>query len=531
MRKTILSTILLVGITTGLFTSCYDDKGNYNYTTLDEIVIDTAGCHIPTAWSVQRYDSVAFEPTIYFNGEIANNNSSAPLDYTWTLYTTAASAVGMEYSNDTLGTSPKLNAEITALAGGYTLQLTVTQRETGVQEYFSMQCQVEESITAGWMLIYERADQPGTSDVGLVVNSLVKKNITATQEREFWNLYSASNQQPLQGTPVRILRPIVSLGSGTDPVICLTSEDIVKVNNATFEKTADFTDFFYQAPEVKSPVWIGTSSRAMNRQIMINDNKIYTVNYSSGSNNYMGSGKSADYGELAPWASDVTMSNDAVVFDQTNQRFYHIVQYTTDITPFIAQDPSAKFDVNNVGANIIATDWGRGDGGVQLGYDYFLMGNGNNRYLAIANFNGDASDTNVGLGWYDITSSPDIQNATSIAAAYLGQYILYGSGNKVYNLQYNSSPIATIAWEAPSAEEEVTCVRLQKYYYFTLMMAGILPNPNTVVHIATWNESTNEGKLYQLTINPATGEITGEPRVYTVPGKVNDMSWKYVMEM
>ena len=290
MRKYILLTVLLLGTTIGLLTSCYDDKGNYNYTTLDEVAIDTTGCNMPSALSVLRYDRIALEPTIYYNGERANENEGIPLDYLWTLYSYGTSG---DYITDTLSTSPRLDTEITALAGGYILQLTVTQRETGVETYFNMQCQVEESITAGWMLLYERADQPGTSDAGLVVNPLVKKNITTAQEREFWDLYSASNQEPLQGTPIRIMRPIISLTSGTDPVTCLTSKELVNVNNATFQKTADFEDFFYTAPSTQAAIWIGTASRMMNRQVLINDNKVHTVNYSMmvGGGNYMGDAK------------------------------------------------------------------------------------------------------------------------------------------------------------------------------------------------------------------------------------------------
>ena len=198
----LLTAILgLAGVSS--LTSCYDDKGNYNYIDLDEVVIDTTGCGIQSAYSVGRYDHL------------------------------------------TLGFAPALDADITTVAGTYRLQLTVTQRDTGVQTYLQLSCQVEESITAGWMLLYERADQPGTSDVGLVVNTLVKKNITAAQEREFWNLYSASNQEPIAGTPVRIFRMVNDMGGGTDPVTCLTTEDLVNVNNATFEKTVDFADFFY----------------------------------------------------------------------------------------------------------------------------------------------------------------------------------------------------------------------------------------------------------------------------------------------
>jgi len=529
----ILLTFLLGSIGTGCFTSCYDDKGNYDYITLDDVVIDTTGCNILEAYSIGRYDHLTIEPNILFNGVRVNDDESAPLDYLWTIYNTFSVVGSSSYVTDTLGFTPRLDADFTQLAESYRLQLTVTHRETGVQTYFQLPLQIEESITAGWMLLYERADQPGTSDIGLVVNTLVKKYITTEQEREFWNLYSASNQEPLAGTPIRILRPVASLTSGADPVICLTTEDMVGLNNATFEKVSDFSDFFYSAPEVKNIKWIGPSGRVMNKQFLINNNDIYTVSYTSATSggNYFGNALSADYGELASWGSDIAQYSDALVYDQTNGRFYHIVSYTSQIVPFGAQDPSAEFDVNNVGATLLMGDWGRGDASGVLAYDYLLMANGNNRYLAILNSNANAADTNVGLRWYDITNSPNIQNATTMASAFLGEYVFYGAGNSVYNLAYNSSTIASEVWTAPSSNEEVTCIRFQKSYYNVFMQAGIMPNPNTVVHIATWNESTQEGKLYQYTINQATGAISGEPRIYTVPGKVGDMNWKYVMEM
>ena len=68
----------------------------------------------------------------------------------------------------------------------------------------------------------------------------------------------------------------------------------------------------------------------MRRNTLINDNKIHTVNYNSGTDNFMGSAKSTDYGELAPWGSDVSSANDAIVYDQTNGRFYHIVNLLTN---------------------------------------------------------------------------------------------------------------------------------------------------------------------------------------------------------
>lgn len=539
MRKRILNIILAWSALGVFFVSCYDDKGNYDYVALQEVVIDTVGCGIQSAYSLARYDRLILEPKVRFNGKEVSNSDNAPLDYLWMIYTRGTSA-GSSYVSDTIGKALVLDSEITPLAGAYTIQLTVTNREDGVKQYLKISCQVEESITAGWMLLYEKADMPGTSDVGLVVNPLVKKNII--KDREYWNLYSASNGAPLEGNPIRIYNPLTNANmSLPSDVVCLTDKQIVKVNNATFETIGTFGDMFYKAPSRASVTWYGTSGMMSRRNILINDNKLHTVSYMmvAGGGNYFGDPKTSalEYGELASWGSDISNIYEAVVYDQTNTRFYRIVQYASpsQLTPFEVQSPSAKFDVNNTGMTLLMGDWGRSGTAADYAtaYDYLIMQKENERYLAVANFCGqDATNTNIGVGLYDITHSPDILNATSMTAAYAGEYVLYGAGNKVYNLEYNSSTIAKEAWTVPSADEneKVTCVRIQKFYFGSLFRM-IMPNPNTIVHIATWNEKTNEGKLYQCSIGIADGKIGEAQKVYKVPGKVKDMAWKYVFEM
>jgi hypothetical protein len=103
----------------------------------------------------------------------------------------------------------------------------------------------------------------------------------------------------------------------------------------------------------------------------------------------------------------------------------------------------------------------------------------------------------------------------------------------VYDLAYSSGSAATAIWTAPSADETVTAIATQKYYFSTLLLYGMVPNSGKVLHIATWNEKTQEGKLYEYAINSASGTIdaSGESYEYTVPGKVKDMGWKIIMEM
>ncbi len=504
-------------------TACYEDKGNYDYTELTEVRIDTVGTGILDYYSVQRYDVLTLAPNVYYNGRLATD--SDPLDYVWTMYATATSAV-TDYTVDTLGTERILSAPITRKAESYALQLTVTNREDLTQTYFRTSLRVDEVIAGGWVVFYECADEPGKSDVGVVMNNLTKRNLV--KDREFWDLYTASNGEHLDGVPVRVRKTVVSIAD--DPITMVTDKELVLVNNASFVNTFNFEDFFFDAPSNRNITFYGNVGMQSRGELLINDNKVYTTSWNGLSRtNSFGVGSYGDYGELAPWASDIKGQNfNSVVYDQTNKRFIKQNYGTVEMTPFAAQDEDVAFDVNNVGGTMLMGDYGMG-ASVNMPYEYHIFSNGNERFLTISNFaNTNAASTRVGMNKYDITASPGIQQATTMAAASLGQYVLYGSGNKVYNLQYNRSTTADVYWTAPSSGEEVVCIRMQKFYFFTLHRA-MLPNADAVVHIATWNESTKEGKVYMYQINPASGAFVGDPYIYTVPGKVKDMCWNSIM--
>lgn len=512
----------LLCMTVIMLSACYDDKGNYTYHSLDNVVIDTAGLGMQEAYVISRYDTLRLAPNVYFNDNLVTNDNDYPLDYVWTIYTTVTSS-GTDYTVDTLSHNRILEAPITRTSGTYNIQLTITNRNNLTETYFSVPCNVEEAITAGWMAFYECADEPGTSDVGLIVNPLVKKNII--QNKEFWDLYKSSNGHHLDGTPVRILHTVAQLSN--DFVILTTNTNLVGVSYETFEQILSFEDFFYNAPTNRNISYYG-SYGVTSGEVLINDNKVYTATMSGvARNNFFGVPRSGEYGQLAGWLSDVKGQNyNCIVYDQTNQRFLVAPNSSIDFGSFAGQDMSAcEFDVNNVGMELLMGDWGRNY------YDVMLMGNGNQRCLAVANFRTSAlSSQNIGIGFYDVSDSPDILQATTMAASYMGEYVLYGAGSKVYNLLYSSLQPASVLWEAPSPNEEVVCVRLQKFY-FTTLFNMMLPNANTVLHIATWNESAHEGKIYQYRINSASGAILSEPMTYTVPGKVKDMGWKYAFEM
>ena len=70
-----------------------------------------------------------------------------------------------------------------------------------------------------------------------------------------------------------------------------------------------------------------------------------------------------------------------------------------------------------------------------------------------------------------------------------------------------------------------------KYYHGTISGYGMVPRSANLVHIATRNEKTQRGHLYQYLINPASGILdTTRSYDYDIPGKVKDMAWKFSMQ-
>lgn len=525
------------------FSSCYDDKGNYDYHELEVVSIDTTATGIQTEYAIMRYDTLQLEPKIYFEGELVTDAKNFPLDYEWTIFS-ATTGLGSNMVVDVIGTERKLNAVITRTGGNYYVQLVVTNRNDGIKQFWRIPVAVSEVFDGGWMVFYERSDRPGYSDLALIYNPWTKLNVN--YNRSYINLYEVTNGEPLQGHPIRCFDIAVSLASGNNYVGLCTDYTLVGVSENGIEKALDFNDFFHEPPTTMKPTWYGEHGSGVmsgqSSEVLINDNQIYTNTYSfsatEGRTTKFGVPKFADgIGELAAWNAEVpnTLNYGIVVYDQTYHRFRYAAYNSAQMEEFAEQDPNlAAFDINNTGMELLMGDWGKGmsQGAGLRPFDYLLMSKGNERYLAVANFGASSpSDTNIGVGLYPMNSlCPGISEATSMASSHVGSFIYYSSGKKLYTFAYDSQQPAVEAWTAPEGEE-ITCVRIMKYYHGTIYSYLMVPQSDKLVHIATWNPQTQQGKVYQYLINPASGILDTENHYeYAVPGKVKDMAWKFSMQ-
>lgn len=505
--------------------ACYDDMGNYDYTQPDEVAIDTVAMNIWPEYALYRYDSLTIEPMVYFRDKpvTVTDSTNEELDFCWTIYRSSTGA-GVNYTVDTIGRNVKYSGEITQPSGKWTLLFTVTQKQTGIQSYCSFSLQIDESISDGWMVLYERE---GNTDAGLIVNNRVKKNVT--KERVFRDLYSASNDgKRMKGKPVGVFHSAAPMQSGE--VLLASEEDLVGVDKNTFEVTYDFERLFWSAPSVRKVSWIG--GNFVRREVAINNNQIYYVNFMSAGSfrvNAFGEPCQGTYGQLAPWMSGYySASYEAVVYDQTSGCFMCVDANGVNVLPFVQQD-SVNKDVNQVGMEMLISDWGRNY------YEHSIMKSGNKYELLVCNFyQTNRNSRQIMADRFDMSNCTGVSTISSMSAGVNGEFIYYASNDGVYLYKYNTikgTGKTEKVWPAESdTDEKVTCVRIQKFYYPVFTQAGILPNASCVIYISTWNEKLQDGTVYQLLCDPSNGAIDlSSGRSYSGFGKVKDMGWKWSM--
>lgn len=73
----------LLALLTGILflTGCYDDKGNYDYKEINDIVIDTVGFKM--TYTVLQYEELQIDPTVAFT---RNPIPEGNLSYEWYIY-------------------------------------------------------------------------------------------------------------------------------------------------------------------------------------------------------------------------------------------------------------------------------------------------------------------------------------------------------------------------------------------------------------------------------------------------------------
>ena len=512
--------IALIWVSFVALQSCYKDKGNYTYTELDKVLIDTSNLGIQATYSLDRYDTLTIAPKLFINNQEITDFESIKIQYsfTWSIY--QAVTGGTVYSRDTLSHDFILRAPISKPAGTWNLVLSVKNNQTLVEAYQKFSVEVNEAISDGWAVLYEK---DGRTDVGLIIDE--RSKLGATKTNIFTDLIKSSNGESLEGKPISFLHSATPLNSRE--VLVASQKDLQAYNHTDFASLFQFHNLFYSVPSVRNIQALSTNNNR--KELIINNNEVHVANFTLGNaldrTVYFGPSLLGNNGELASWLPTfIAQSYDAVVYDASNKKFLYSVSNSMRLTELPEQLPTAEWDPNNLGLDLVASDYGFPN--TPLANEYLIMKNASETYLLTANFASPVANA-IAQKKYNMSTLPQVSNISAMAASSTGAYILYGAENNLYTFRYQINEVENV-WSAP-AGEKITCVKFLKFYHTAVGAVKLTPlGVNEYIYVATYNESTKEGKVYNLKINITNGVVDKtSQKQYTGFGRITDMGYKW----
>ena len=138
----ILSCLLLTVVCAAL-TSCYKDKGNYDYHPVNEL--NFTGIDTAHGYTIFLGDTLRINPQL--KGTEDPTGSSRTYSYEWSIDFTGRDSV--------LSREKNLSAKLLFTPGKYTLQFKVTDQETGIRFHIRTQLLVTTRIFEGYLVMNE----------------------------------------------------------------------------------------------------------------------------------------------------------------------------------------------------------------------------------------------------------------------------------------------------------------------------------------------------------------------------------------
>jgi hypothetical protein len=247
------------------FTSCYDDKGNYDYVTNDQLMSVEIGAL--DSVSTKANSQLTITPTL-------KNDDASRYTYCW--YTMNKE---YPYDVDTLSHQRDLSIVCNLPVGDYTLYYQVKDSVKNIYKSTTAALSVTATdITTGWYVLK-------TINGGVDFDYYPLKS---TVKNETNMLKDVLNLTPLTGTPVSILyvnkayshsytNPdgTTTLLNSQSALHIVTNDDMITLNASDMSVFKTLNEEFYEKPTNIN--FQSLQKDAYNSQMLINDNHLHTV--------------------------------------------------------------------------------------------------------------------------------------------------------------------------------------------------------------------------------------------------------------
>lgn len=392
---------LIISLVVVLFLcACSEDKGNYNYKTLNDIEISG----IEDFYLLEQFDKLTITPQLAFNLEQDESN----LEHFWYAYSATQNK-----QKDTLSVEKNLDITIGLVPDTYSAMYKVTNKETGVFYTYKFIIQTIGTLTNGLFILGETQDNKANIAL-LSASGKLHEDIYHTANGEY------------AGTKPVALGNMNTLYDDQILVFCDNENGGCIVDPNDFSKKGDCVDLFWIKPTF--PKFRGYNySTNDSYEYIFTDNAFYF-------NAYRRSPPPHKLGQ--PAIDDVNIvtpaMNKVFFYDNKGEGFIQINTMSYVAYP-VESMPDSIFDPANIGMQLLSG----GEGFQKYFYGLFYDDENSSYHTLIASIE-------TAAGYYfpdvkpieivDITSATDIEKASCFLTSSLSPQFFYTVENKLYCL-------------------------------------------------------------------------------------------------
>lgn len=243
-------------------TSCFKDLGNYDYTPLDEIVIEEVPETLPD--QILFVDTIRINPVVY----LGKDKSAGKFNYYWSRKEgTGSEATFVRFSEE------KDLAYPVDKSGDIVLLFEAENTETGVVRHKSVATKGTSLMSNGYYLLKE--NEAGNTDI-----DMIGFDSSTGEAHVYADLLQSNFEGALEGSPVAFdywgyreenyeTAELVAVPS----IRVASKKDIIVINPNKFEKLAGFDDLFLDDAPVERDIQALKSIQA--NTMLINGGKVY----------------------------------------------------------------------------------------------------------------------------------------------------------------------------------------------------------------------------------------------------------------
>lgn len=521
--KYIIPVILLSLLT---FTSCYDDKGNYDYHGIDELTIDTigmaaAGYPNSSTWPIGGLrigESVTAEQNFKFNVSYGNKGTDK-LKYAWimTKWNYQQVQQGLEWvwpQADTICRTQQLEWTVTDVEPTvlYWIRFMAWDPETKVKAFYDLGS-VAFASEGAMRGLYVLSEYNGMTDIDIyttprgVIANFHDNNTDEPTVRS--KVYSSVHGRMLDGKPAFIRNFSSTINSNYNSYFVFTDQDAVLLDYQTgLQIMQKKEQFFFSQPTNWNPQNLAYFTNPA-RVALINDGKFYSIILQADDGVRFPSQLSEVTGKdyrlssfIAPNTYSATAAGHlTVVFDELNNCYRPYYNAGKSTLGTFVSNPEASLDVAKIKGRVMASV------GTSNYRHYSLVEEedsetASKRYtLYQLNFRTlTSSETTTFVERViNVSNCPDIANAKYFSSTGSGNAFFYATDTKVYSIAAASSTTAPNYYliHECAAGEVVTAMRAS-------WGAGY-PFAENLFWIGTWNEGKQEGYMNEYLINCISG--------------------------